>query len=94
MNTLKWFQFYFLIFLLDFSLTIVFIEDISIDGILINIDYDKYIQDDDFTQYISIDKLPTIMCIENNKENFKDIGSDNEMIKNLILNLNPCTLDF
>jgi len=66
------------------------------DCVLINVDYDNYIQDDDFTQYIYIDKLPTIICMNNETqiEEFKYIGTDNEIVKNLILNLNPCISDF
>ena len=74
-----------------------FLKDISLtDCIFINVDYDKYILDQDFKDYIEIDKLPTIICIENNskKEIFKYVGTNNEIIKNLILNLNSCDLDF
>ena len=74
-----------------------FLKDISlIDCIFINVDYDKYILDQDFKDYIEIDKLPTIICVENNtdKEIFKYVGTDNDIIKNLILNLKPSDLNF
>ena len=64
----------------------IFITNYNSESIFVKLDYDIYDDDDNFTDYITIKKVPTFVLFENSINTKEIISSDLNIIKNFINN--------